>query len=216
MRTYLSRQQPAFTLIELLVVIAIIGVLVGLLLSAVQRVRETANRTSCANNLRQIGLALHQHHDTYRVFPSNGGWDGEQTIIGVNGTPTYVYVQVASLPFPFYWGVGQPDRMPSDQTGSWAYSILPFIEQQDTYQKSAWTQPVQLYFCPSRRLPEAHEPVNDEYGEYSGGGWAWSPTDYAGNGYVIPNRPQCVGIHQVTDGTSHTILAGEKAMYPKN
>lgn len=209
-------QRSAFTLIELLVVIAIIAVLIGLLLSAVQHARESASRIACANNLKQIGLALQMHHDTYGVLPSNGGWDGQQWILSLNGQRTYVTVQDATLPFIFYWGVGSPGLSPAAQTGSWAYSILPFLEQQNMYQERAWMDSVKLYICPSRRTDNPQVPHDDRYGSYNGGGWQWGKTDYAANRYVIPNRPICLAISDIPDGTSHTVLIGEKAMSPLN
>ncbi len=212
-----EKKRGGFTLIELLVVIAIIGVLIALLLPAVQKVREAASRISCANNLKQIGLGLMHYHDSYGVFPSNGGWDGQQWIIDVNGNQTYVTVQDVTLPFTWYWGVGDPFRNPYDQTGSWAFAILPFIEQDNMYQQRAWNIGVKIYTCPSRRQPEAQVPVNDEFGSYNGGGWPWGKIDYAANQFVIPNRGSALfRVDDIRDGTSHTILVGEKAVNPKN
>src|SRR5215471_9691890 len=96
------RNRLAFTLIELLVVIAIIAILIALLVPAVQKVREAATRTQCQNNLKQIGLALHNNADINKAFPSGGwGWN---------------------------W-VGVPDRGTGpEQPGGWLYNILPFIE----------------------------------------------------------------------------------------
>src|SRR5438132_6404215 len=102
-----------FTLVELLVVIAIIGVLIALLLPAVQKVREAANRTQCANNLKQIGLAVHNFHDTYGVFPTQGGW-------WYTG-PSYDSTGVA-------YGYKY-------QTAGWGFQILPFIEQDNLYKQ---------------------------------------------------------------------------------
>jgi Protein of unknown function (DUF1559) len=76
--------------------------------------------------------------------------------------------------------------------------------------------PVKLYICPSRRQAMPETPVHeDAYGVYEGAGWSWGKTDYAGNLLVIPARPLCLRIADLTDGTSHTILVGEKAVDPR-
>jgi prepilin-type N-terminal cleavage/methylation domain-containing protein/prepilin-type processing-associated H-X9-DG protein len=206
----------AFTLVELLVVVAIMAILLGLVLAGVQRAREAASRTTCCNQLKQIGLALLLHHDTYKVLPSNGGWDGKQAIQSVNGTAFAPTVLDKSAGITFTWGVGDPARPPRDQTGSWAYAILPWIEQRALYQNRTWTVAVPMCVCPSRRAAVASKPASDAYGTYSGGGWSWGHTDYGANAQVVPNRPRCLCLADITDGTSQTLLVGEKAMNPKD
>jgi prepilin-type N-terminal cleavage/methylation domain-containing protein/prepilin-type processing-associated H-X9-DG protein len=110
-----TSEKAGFTLVELLVVITIIGILIALLLPAVQTAREAARKAQCSNNLKQIGLAMLQHEERNKFFPSNGwGW---------------------------YW-VGDPDRgFGKEQPGSWVFSILPYMEQQPLHDLGMTGQP---------------------------------------------------------------------------
>src|SRR4051794_12783901 len=173
--------RQAFSLIELLVVIAITAILIGLLLPAVQKVREAAARMSCANNLKQIGLAFQNHHDATGVLPHNGGYPGA-------GQQPFDIATCPAGGSYIPWGVGDPGRCTRDQPGSWAFSLLPFIEQDNVYRTRAYGAAVKVYLCPSRGRNGAQTvsasdpgPVYSNWYYKNGGISTWGKTDYAAN-----------------------------------
>jgi prepilin-type N-terminal cleavage/methylation domain-containing protein len=213
----------AFTLLELLVVAAIVGLLSGLLGVAVQRARATAARNQCDNNLRQIGVGLHLFHDTHGFFPHSGGLPK-----GGNKPPTPTIATNSKK-----WGVGDPNYSAQWQPGSWAFAILPFVEQSVVYQKQMYGAPVKTYMCPARgrenpQLVPDDDPIFPDWHYTHGGVNPWSKTDYAGNVNIMmgnlalnndPRGTRLTGatsrISQVADGLSNTILIGEKSLDPR-
>ena len=240
-----SRRSTGFTLVELLVVIAIIGVLVSLLLPAVQAAREAARRSQCGNQLRQVALAFHLHHDSHGFLPS-GGWGWK-------------------------WA-GDPDLgFGAKQPGSWAYSSLPFMEAgavhdigkgatSPTDKKAALTKlletPVATLYCPSRRgvaaypyiHPSAVMPHNTNQptvcgrSDYAANvGPRFNPNNVAatlwfdgpslqfvetgsGPGFReglfdiltgVVFQRSEINFKHITDGTANTYMVGEKYLEPK-
>jgi prepilin-type N-terminal cleavage/methylation domain-containing protein/prepilin-type processing-associated H-X9-DG protein len=201
-----------FTLIELLVVIAIIGILIALLLPAVQKVREAANRTKCANNLKQIALACHNFHDTYNSLPS-----GTDTHTPADTPPDY----------HTWW--------------SWLAQVLPYVEQQNLYKQAddfahgllgvplptcytnPWgppSNPAQYQVIPTYVCPSDNREL---IATYAPGQPGQDPTlDVAFTGYLGNNGTNfqtrdgvlyansTVAFKDITDGLSNTLLAGER------
>ena len=205
MPTTQNSRQPAFTLIELLVVIAIIGILIALLVPAVQKVREAAARTQCQNNLKQIGLACHNFHDGRRFLP-----------------PGYLSAS------PYFDGA--TDTSPG---WGWATFILPYLEQENLYRSINLALPIEhpanaaavqqvlpLFLCPSDQTPPSAFVVPNAFG--SPLVWA-GPSSYAAScggdesetdaltGAGVFYRNSRTRMTDVTDGLSNTIFIGERA-----
>lgn len=215
-----SPRRDGFTLIELLVVIAIIAVLIALLLPAVQQAREAARRTQCKNNLKQIGLALHNYHDTHNVFPA-------ATMLS-STTPACMNVGVGVN----YWRYG------------WGVMILPYIELGNVYDHfdfnvnytvapsvdmEASGYSVATFLCPSSPFSQPrctftgsitrntghngnddlsrtdYDPVMDSRDWTCDG--TWPRRDHDG----VMGHFSRTGIKDIIDGTSNTLLIGEQA-----
>lgn len=237
----MHRRNSAFTLVELLVVIAIIGILVALLLPAVQAAREAARRTQCSNQLRQIAVAFHLHHYTHKFLPS-GGWG-------------------------YFWAGDPNEGYGKTQPGSWAYSSLEYLEENalhdmgrgltDPAKRDALTEmlriPVATFYCPTRRTAVAtpNRVPNQSVLAYNTNNTdLLARCDYAANlgpqlsaenlqwgsgphptraalgvGFndrlaeiahgVVYQRSE-IRMRQIADGTTQTYLVGEKFLAPKD
>jgi prepilin-type N-terminal cleavage/methylation domain-containing protein len=222
--SYCAVRRRAFTLVELLVVIAIIGVLVALLLPAVQAARESARRMSCESNLRQIGLAVHNQHD-------------------VSGAMCPTTIAEAAAVLAAGGNVDEPDGF-----AMWATLLLPYLEQQNIYSlwdlkiqtsrqvPQAYQAQVKAYLCPSRLKPvlslSDFKSPGGGLGDYNpcqgtlpgvknvndDGAFMAAQFDMSQQGgFTIINswKPR-VRMAMITDGTSNTLMFGEKHIRPNS
>ena len=196
-------RRRAFTLIELLVVIAIVAVLVGLMLPAVQKVRESANRIQCAHNLKQLALAAHHYHDSYGGFPP-----GFARAPGPWLEVRVVTLYVALLPYI------EQDNL------RWDYQR--YGNNLGTYPSATASQEIILAICPSDTLPRPAVDTNDTEGKAR----HWGLVSYGGSAGLRSAGGQTkdgifyeqsrVRFADVTDGTAATLLLGERSHWDPN
>lgn len=193
----LNKPKAGFTLVELLVVIAIIGVLIALLLPAVQQAREAARRMQCSNNFKQLGLAFHNYHDTFKTFP------------------------------PYVIKSSHPDNYSHWESYSGFTFILPFIEQANLHERIKTASqdfflkndagavhplhrrnPISAFKCPSDgNFPDSAFLGNSNYAMSSGPNLSWNVDPSRENGAF--RRVEGTRFSDITDGTSNTIMLGE-------